>query len=122
MTVEHVDVPDGFKRGVRTVGVGIRHSERVEIASESVVPHGFQYPKKLCRICDEASVLKQNGEVGIGLRNLGVRLHHISCKKKIPVATIGRSLSGGVTDASVSNRADRRNGKFGKFDFMPIVR
>ena len=66
--------------------------------------------------------MKQNGEVGIGLRNLGVRLHHISCKKKIPVATIGQSLSGGVTDASVSNRADRRNAKFGKFDFMPIVR
>ena len=43
-------------------------------------------------------------------------------KKKIPVATIGRSLSGGVTDASVSNRADRRNGKFGKFDFMSTVR
>ena len=58
VTVEHVDVPDGFKRGVRTVDIGIRHSERVEIASESVVPHGFQYPKKFSRISDEASVLK----------------------------------------------------------------
>ena len=47
---------------------------------------------------------------------------HLRYKKKIPVATIGRSLSGGVTDASVSNRADRRNGKIGKFDFMSTVR
>ena len=65
--------------------------------------------------------MKQSGEVGIGLRNLGVWLHRISYKKKIPVATIGRSLSGGVTGASVSNRADGSNGKFGKFDFIPAV-
>jgi hypothetical protein len=84
----------------------------MEIASESIVAHGLQYSVKPCRISHKTSAFEQSREVGVGLWHLGVRFHHVSSKKKIPVATIGRSLSGGVTGVNyIKSRCQKQVGK-----------
>ena len=103
MTVEHVDVPDSFKCGVCAEGVGTWRFEWMEIAGESVVTNSLQYPEKLCRVSGKSPTLKQGDKFFIGLWLFCVRPHAASRKRKIPVATIGRSLSGGVTGGIISN-------------------
>ena len=114
VTVEHVDVPYGVKLCVRAVRIGIWQPERMEIASEPVVAHGLQYSVKPCRISHKTSAFEQSREVGVGLWHLGVWFHHVSSKKKIPVATIGRSLSGGVTSVNyIKSRCQKQVGQKG---------
>lgn len=103
VTVEHVDVPCSFKCGVGTEGIGIGRLEWIEIAGESVVANSLQYSKKLCRVGGESPTLKKSNKFFVGLWLLFVWSHVASQKRKIPVATIGRSLSGGVTSGMIPN-------------------
>ena len=58
----------------------------------------------------ESSTLKQGDKFFVGLWLLFVLSHSASRKRKIPVATIGRSLSGGVTGGIVPNIIFGRKG------------
>jgi hypothetical protein len=110
MAIEHVDAPYGFKRCVWAVCVGIWHPERMKVSSKPVIANGLKNSEKCYWIGNEPSTLKQGNKIDIAFRRFDIRFHHDSDKKKIPVATIGRSLSGGVTGHIVANFRLPRNG------------
>ena len=113
MAVEHVDAPYGFKCGVRAIRLGMRNPKWIKVASESVVADGFQHSNECVAITYDSTTFDQSREIRVGLRRFSVRLHCVSPKKKIPVATIGLSLSGGVTGCIVPNfYAWRKGAKF----------
>ena len=89
----------------------------MKVASEPVIANGLKYSKKCCWIGNEPSTLKQSNKINIALRRFDVCFHHDPHKKKIPVATIGRSLSGGVTGDIVPNYSPGCNGASEEISF-----
>ncbi len=113
VAIKHVDAPYGFKRCVWAVCVGIGHPERMKVSGKPVIANRFKNSEKCYWIGNKPSTLKQGNKIDIAFRRFGICFHHDSNKKKIPVATIGRSLSGGVTGGIVPYLPLRCNGAMG---------
>jgi len=83
---------EAMRRGVRaSVGFARRRNGAVRLLPQRK------------RVGGESPTLKKSNKFFVGLWLLFVWSHVASQKRKIPVATIGRSLSGGVTGGMIPN-------------------
>ena len=100
MAVEGVYVPDGSKRGLGAVAVAVRISERCKISGETIVPYGVKEMNEGGFVRYKSTRNKQISKLFVApwlFREHNRVCHSSSPSKKMPAATIGRSLSGGVT-------------------------
>ena len=113
MAVKSVYVPNGGKGCACAVVVGVLRLERNKVAGQSVISDSIKYMDQCGFVCDKPTRNKQVGKCVVVFRCLvesRMMQHECPPIKRMPAETIGRSLSGGVTEGIVPNIFPWRKG------------